>query len=67
MLRRFFSQVSWLSSRLKRQLARPVLKYSVLAGGAGLWIVGFVDQLSSSAAAMKYLAMSALIAVVAML
>ena len=55
--------MSWL----KRQLSRPVLKYSVLTGGAGLWVVGLVDQLSSSAGAMKYMAMSLLMAVVAFL
>jgi hypothetical protein len=55
--------MSWL----KRQLSRPVFKYSVLGGGAGLWLVGLVDQLSTSAGAMKYMAVSLLMAVVAFL
>jgi hypothetical protein len=55
--------MSWL----KRQLAKPVLKYSVLGGGAGLWTIGLVDQLYSSAATMKYMAMSLLMAAVAFL
>jgi hypothetical protein len=61
------SEWSGAMSWLKRQLSRPVLKYSVLGGGAGLWVIGLVDQLYSSAGAMKYMAVSLLMAVVAFL
>ena len=36
----------------------PVLKYSVLTLGCGVWVFGLVEQLYSSAATMKYLLMS---------
>jgi hypothetical protein len=52
---------------LKRVMAVPHLKYGLLALGSGAWVVGLVDQLYSSAAAMKYLLMSLLMVAVAIL
>jgi len=54
-------------SYLKAKLSLPVVKYSVLTAGSVLWTFGLVDQLYSSAAVMKYLLMSLLIAAIAML
>jgi hypothetical protein len=53
-------------SYLKAKLSLPLVKYGVLGVGAVLWTIGLVDQLYSSAAMMKYLLMSLLIAAVAM-
>ena len=52
---------------LKRILAMPKMKYGLLTLGSGAWAFGLVDQLSSSAATMKYLLMSLLMVVVAVL
>ena len=52
---------------LKRILAMPKMKYSLVTLGSGAWALGLVDQLSSSAATMKYLLMSLLMVVVAVL
>jgi hypothetical protein len=52
-------------SYLKSKLSLPAVKYSLLAAGSGLWVYGLIDQTYSSAATMKYLLMSLLIAVVA--
>jgi hypothetical protein len=52
-------------SYLKAKLSKPFVKYPLLAAGSGLWIYGLLDQTYSSAATMKYLLMSLLIAVVA--
>jgi hypothetical protein len=51
----------------KRVLAKPRLKYGLLTLGTGVWTVGLIDQLSSSAATMKYLVMSLLMVAVAVL
>ncbi len=52
-------------SFLKQKLSLPVVKYSVLAFASSLWVFGLVDQLYSSAAMMKYLLLSLLMAAVA--
>jgi hypothetical protein len=54
-------------SYLKSKLSLPLVKYGVLALCSVLWTFGLVDQLYSSAATMKYLLMSLLIAAVAVL
>jgi hypothetical protein len=54
-------------SYLKSKLSVPAVKYGVLAVGTGLWILGLLSQLSSSAGPMKYLLMSLLIVAVALL
>jgi hypothetical protein len=51
---------------LKSLMAIPLVRYGVLAVGGALWLFGLVDQ-ASAEAAMKYLMMSLLIAVVAIL
>ena len=52
-------------SFLKQKLTIPVVKYSVLGLASVLWMFGLVDQLYSSAAMMKYLLLSLLMAAVA--
>ena len=52
---------------LKRLMSKPRLKYGLLTLGSGAWLFGLVDQLYSSAAAMKYLLMSLLMVAVAIL
>ncbi len=52
-------------SFLKHKLSMPVVKYSALGIAASLWTIGLVDELYSSAAVMKYLLMSLLMAAVA--
>jgi hypothetical protein len=54
-------------SYLKAKLSLPIVKYGVLTVCSVLWAFGLVDQLYSSAATMKYLLMSLLIAAVAVL
>jgi hypothetical protein len=54
-------------SYLKAKLSLPAVKYGVLGLCSALWALGLVDQLYSSAATMKYLLMSLLIAAVAVL
>lgn len=54
-------------SYLKAKLSLPVVKYGLLTAASVLWTFGLVDQLYSSAAVMKYLLMSLLIAAVAVL
>jgi hypothetical protein len=51
----------------KRLLSAPRVKYGLLTLGSGVWAFGLVDQLYSSAATMKYLLMSLLMAAVAIL
>jgi hypothetical protein len=51
---------------LKRALSIPAVRYGVLAVGSGLWVLGLIDQ-ASAEAAMKYLLVSLLVAVVAIL
>jgi len=55
------SPIKWLPLR------SPVLKYSLIALAFGIWGFGLVDQLYSSASTMKYLLMTMIIGVVAML
>ncbi len=52
-------------SFLKQKLSIPVVKYSALAVASGLWVFGLIDHVYSSAATMKYLLMSLLMAAVA--
>ena len=54
-------------SYLKQKLTMPLVKYSVLTVAACLWVFGLVDQIYSSAAMMKYVLMSLLMAAVAFL
>ena len=54
-------------SFLKQKLSTPMVKYSALAIASALWLFGLVDELYSSAAVMKYLLMSLLMAAVAFL
>ena len=54
-------------SYLKQKLSLPLVKYSALAIASSLWMFGLVDQLYSSAAMMKYLLMSILMAAVALI
>lgn len=52
-------------SFLKQKLSMPIVKYSALGIAASLWTIGLVDEFYSSAAMMKYLLMSLLMAAVA--
>jgi hypothetical protein len=52
-------------SYLKQKLSLPLVKYSVITIASALWVFGLVDQLDSSAAMMKYLLLSLLIAALA--
>ena len=52
---------------LKQKLSTPTFKYSALAIASTLWLFGLVDELYSSAAMMKYLLMSLLMAAVSLL
>ena len=52
-------------SFLKQKLSTPMVKYSALGIASSLWVFGLVDELYSSAAVMKYLLMSLLMAAVA--
>ena len=54
-------------SFLKRMMAKPPVKYGVLAACTGLWVLGLVEQLSTADAAARYLLVSLLMAAVAML
>jgi hypothetical protein len=60
---------SWrfLMSYLKQKLAMPLVKYSILTVAACLWVFGLIEQIYSSAAVMKYVLMSLLMAAVAFL
>jgi len=49
------------------RLRSPLVRYSTISVAVGLWGFGLVDQFYSSAATMKYVLMSLLIAAVAML
>jgi hypothetical protein len=53
-------------SYLKAKLSLPVVKYSAVAIALTLWGFGLVDQFYSSAAVMKYILLSLLIAAVAL-
>jgi len=54
-------------SYLKRMMSFPVVRYGLLTLGSGVWVLGLIDQIYSSAAPIKYLAISDLIGVVALL
>jgi hypothetical protein len=54
-------------SFLKQKLSMPVVKFSVLAIALSLWTFGMVDELYASAATMKYLLLSILMAAVALI
>jgi hypothetical protein len=54
-------------SFLKQKLSMPLVKYSALTVASCLWVFGLIDQFYSSAAMMKYLLMSILMAAVAFL
>ena len=54
-------------SYLKQKLSMPLVKYSILTVAACLWVFGLIEQIYSSAAVMKYVLMSLLMAVVAFL
>jgi|KBSMisStandDraft_5_1062788.scaffolds.fasta_scaffold3911202_1 hypothetical protein len=54
-------------SYLKRKLTIPLVKYSVLTIAACLWVFGLIEQIYSSAAVMKYVLMSLLMAALAFL
>ena len=56
---------SFAMSYLKQKLSLPLVKYSVITIASTLWVFGLVDQLYSSAAMMKYLLLSLLIAALA--
>jgi hypothetical protein len=56
---------SFAMSYLKQKLSLPLVKYSVITIASTLWVFGLVDQLDSSAAMMKYLLLSLLIAALA--
>ena len=52
-------------SYLKQKLSLPLVKYSALGIASGLWVFGLADQFYESAAMMKYLLLSLLMAAVA--
>ncbi len=52
-------------SYLKQKFSLPLVKYSVFGIASLLWVFGLVDQLYESAAMMKYLLLSLLMAAVA--
>ena len=52
---------------LKQKWSLPIVKYSVLAIASGLWVFGLIGQFYESAALMKYLLLSLLMAAVAFL
>ena len=57
----------WPSIAKLSPFKSPLVKYGVLAFALMLWSFGLVDQLYSSAATMKYILMSILIAAVAVI
>ena len=56
-----------LSIVLKKLNASPVLKYSLIAGAAALWIFGLSDQIPDLVQTAKYVGVSALMVTVAAL
>ena len=54
-------------SYLKQKLSVPLVKYSALGIASLLWLFGLVDQFYESAAMMKYLLLSLLMAAIAFL
>jgi hypothetical protein len=51
---------------LAKWLRSPWIKYGVIAFGLALWGHGLIAQLDSSASLLKYLAISAVIAAIAL-
>ena len=56
-----------LLSKVSAALRVPPVKYGLIALAVALWAVGLADQLYSSEAVMKYLAISALMVVLAVI
>jgi hypothetical protein len=54
-------------SYLKQKLSLPWVKYGALTVASTLWVFGLIDQFYESAAMMKYLLLSILMAAVAFL
>jgi hypothetical protein len=54
-------------SYLKQKLSLPLVRYSAFAIASSLWVFGLVDQFYESAAVMKYLLLSLLMAAIAFL
>ncbi len=54
-----------LSAVLRKLNATPALKYSIIAAGAALWLLGLSDQLPDLMQTAKYVGISALMVVVA--
>jgi hypothetical protein len=54
-----------LKNMLKKLNERPVLKYSLFAAGALLWLVGLSDQLPDPVQTAKYVGISLLMLAVA--
>jgi hypothetical protein len=50
---------------LKKLNAMPVLKYSLIAGAAVLWLIGLGDQLGDPMQTAKYVGISLLLVAVA--
>lgn len=48
-------------------LKKPLVRYSLISVALVLWGFGLIDQLSSSAATMKYILMSLLMVAIAMI
>jgi hypothetical protein len=59
------SHWSFEMSYLKQKLSIPLVRYSALGIASCLWVFGLVDQFYESAAMMKYLLLSLLMAAVA--
>jgi hypothetical protein len=53
-------------SFLKQTLSNPAVKFGALAIALSLWTFGLFDELYASAATMKYLLLSILMAAVAL-
>ncbi|HZT26177.1 MAG TPA: hypothetical protein VFA57_10780 [Pseudolabrys sp.] len=52
-------------SELKKSLARPIVKYPLIAIASALWLFGLADQIPDPVQTAKYIGLSALIAAVA--
>ena len=54
-----------MKNMLKKLNAKPVLKYSLIAGAAALWLFGLSDQLGDLMQTAKYVGISLLLVAVA--
>jgi hypothetical protein len=54
-----------MQNMLKKLNAKPVLKYSLIAGAALLWLFGLSDQLGDLMQTAKYVGLSLLLVAVA--